>query len=72
MAVPPVYRRRPRLGGASLIGKNRGVVFKTGDAGQRFDAQTFGFQGLPAALEGLFDDNADAGDGTARLGGDLG
>ena len=52
---------------SSLLDEDGFIIFETGDAGQGFDAEAGVFQGLAAALEGLFDDDADAGDGTTGL-----
>lgn len=56
---------------SSLLDEDGFIIFETGDAGQGFDAEAGVFQGLAAALEGLFDDDADAGDGTTGLSDDV-
>lgn len=56
---------------SSLLDEDGFIIFETGDTGQGFDAEAGVFQGLAAALEGLFDDDADAGDGTTGLSDDV-
>lgn len=56
---------------SSLLDEDGFIIFETGDTGQGFDAEAGVFQGLAAALEGLFDDDADTGDSTACLGDDV-
>lgn len=56
---------------SSLLDEDGFIIFETGDVGQGFDAEAGVFQGLAAALEGLFDDDADAGDGTTGLSDDV-